>query len=86
MADSRGLQGSVFKARNSRILAESLSRVVQLNQESDSTMETSLSDLNTSCQDRDIGESAGRNCNWASNKLCSNDLVEDTTTMPMMSF
>jgi hypothetical protein len=86
MADSRGLQGSANTRNNSRILAESLSRVVQLNQESDSTMETSLSELNTSCQDRDIGESAGRNCNWASNNLCSNDLVEDTTTMPMMSF
>jgi hypothetical protein len=60
MADSRGLQGSVNTRNNSRILAESLSRVVQLNQESDSTMETSLSELNTSCQDRDIGESAGR--------------------------
>jgi hypothetical protein len=80
MADCCGLQCSANTRNNSRILAESLSRVVQLNQESDSMMETSLSELNTSCQDRDIGESAGRNCNWASNNSCSNDLVEDTTS------
>ena len=33
---------------------------MELNQESGSMMETSLSELNTSCQDRDIGESVGR--------------------------
>jgi hypothetical protein len=60
MADSHGLQGSANTRSNSRNLDESLSRVVELNQESGSMMETSLSELNTSCQDRDIGESVGR--------------------------
>jgi hypothetical protein len=60
MADSHGLQGSANTRSNSRNLAESLSRVVELNQESGSMMETSLSELNTSCHDRDIGESVGR--------------------------
>ena len=70
MADGHALQGSANTRSNSRILAKSITRAVQLNQESGSMMKTSVSELNISCQDCAIGESVGSD-------LASDETYED---------